>query len=307
MNHISHLLLSDKDKEHAKSRACRSHIPGAGLSSLPAGALDSQIVYNAQGVPIFETRFFDTADGPFMGDEDDYLVSTWRMNAQQKAKIVNALNYWAQVLTPTAGQQPFIINVGTYDEENAAGYSALVSETAPFSLTKLQAAFAGQNPGTLDFGSHAQFTMGLLDFDTIDYQPSQLPRPSTVDLASVALHELAHGLGIMNQTEERGTGDRPDDAPPDFVSTYMPYYAETFGTWTEHLRDDNGNPAQRGQVILCTGCDNAYDPNGFDVRLDQGYFTGDHVNEVLAGAMRGVPVKILGGGWLGRLGLHESL
>ena len=265
-----------------------------GLSSLPAGALDSQIVYNAQGVPIFETRFFDTADGPFMGDEDDYLVSTWRMNAQQKAKIVNALNYWAQVLTPTAGQQPFIINVGTYDEENAAGYSALVSETAPFSLTKLQAAFAGQNPGTLDFGSHAQFTMGLLDFDTIDYQPSQLPRPSTVDLASVALHELAHGLGIMNQTEERGTGDRPDDAPPDFVSTYMPYYAETFGTWTEHLRDDNGNPAQRGQVILCTGCDNAYDPNGFDVRLDQGYFTGDHVNEVLAGAMRGVPVKILG-------------
>lgn len=42
-----------------------------GLSSLPAGALDSQIVYNAQGVPIFETRFFDTADGPFMGDEDD--------------------------------------------------------------------------------------------------------------------------------------------------------------------------------------------------------------------------------------------
>lgn len=102
-----------------------------GLSSLPAGALDSQIVYNAQGVPIFETRFFDTADGPFMGDEDDYLVSTWRMNAQQKAKIVNALNYWAQVLTPPAGQQPFIINVGTYDEENAAGYSALVSETAP--------------------------------------------------------------------------------------------------------------------------------------------------------------------------------
>ncbi|HEC7758708.1 TPA: autotransporter domain-containing protein [Salmonella enterica subsp. enterica serovar Muenchen] len=261
-----------------------------GLSSLSAGALDRQIVYNARGVPVFETRFFDTADGPFMGDNDDFLVSTWRMNSQQMSKIVNALNYWAQVLTPPAEPLPSIINVGTYDEKNAAGYSAMVSETAPFSLTKLQAAFAGQNPGTLDLGSHAQFTMGLLDFDTIAYQPSQLPPPTDTDLASVALHELAHGLGVTNQVEERGTGDVDDDSIP----VYQPHYAQTFGTWTEHLHDDNGNPARRGQVILCTGCNNAYDPSGFDVRLDQGYFAGDNVNEVLAGAMRGVPVKILG-------------
>ncbi|EOT9407534.1 autotransporter domain-containing protein [Escherichia coli] len=260
-----------------------------GLPSLPAEALDSQIVYNAQGGPIFETRFFDTADGPFMGDKDDFLVSTWRMDAHQKSKIVNALNYWAQVLIPPARQQPFIINVGTFNEENAAGGSAMVSETAPFSLTKIQAVFAGQNPGTLDFGSHAQFVIGLLGFDTIAYQPSQVPRSFNTDLASVALHELAHGLGITNQTEERGTGDVDDNSIP----VYKPYYAQTFGSWTEHLCDDNGNPARRGQVILCTGCDNAYEPNGFDVRLDQGYFTGDYVNEVLAGAMRGVPVKIL--------------
>lgn len=259
------------------------------LFSLPAGALDSQIIYNSWGVPVFETRFFDTADGPFMGDKDEFLVSTWRMDVHQKSKIVNALNYWAQVLIPPAGQQPFIINAGTFNEENAAGSSAMVSETAPFSLTKIQAVFAGQNPGTLDFGSHAQFVMGLLDFDTIAYQPSQLPRSFNTDLASVAIHELAHGLGITNQTEERGTGDIDDNSIP----VYKPYYARTFGFWTEHLRDDNGNPARRGQVILCTGCDNAYDPNGFDVRQDQGYFTGDNVNEVLAGAMRGVPVKIL--------------
>lgn len=220
-----------------------------GLPSLPAEALDSQIVYNAQGGPIFETRFFDTADGPFMGDKDDFLVSTWRMDAHQKSKIVNALNYWAQVLIPPARQQPFIINVGTFNEENAAGGSAMVSETAPFSLTKIQAVFAGQNPGTLDFGSHAQFVIGLLGFDTIAYQPSQVPRSFNTDLASVALHELAHGLGITNQTEERGTGDVDDNSIP----VYKPYYAQTFGSWTEHLCDDNGNPARRGQVILCTG------------------------------------------------------
>ena len=268
-----------------------------GLSTLPAYAIESHLVYNAQGGAVFDARFFDVGDGPFMpadGDDAPPEESTWNINAQQKSKIVSALTYWANVLQPPAGQQPFIINVGTSDDEgNAFGGSQLVS-SAPFSLTKLQAAFAGQNPGELDFGSHAQFTMGLLDYDTIAYQPSQIPRPSTTDLASVALHELAHGLGIMNMTVEEGTGDPDDDAPPDFVATYMPYYAETFGTWTEHLRDDNGNPAQRGQAILCTGCDNEYGPNAFDVRLDRGYFTGDHVNEVLAGAMRGLPVKILG-------------
>ncbi|WP_312973018.1 autotransporter domain-containing protein [Atlantibacter sp.] len=270
-----------------------------GLTSLQAYALESHLVYNPQGIAVFEARFFDTTDGPFMpGDDDDDvdedgnvvpMVSTWNMNSLQKAKILNALDYWAAVITPPSGQPPAVVNVGTFDIENAAGISESVSET-PFSLTKLQALLTGSETGELVYGSHAQFVMGKMSFDELTYVPSQLPRSSRADLTSIALHELAHGLGIMNQTVEEGTGDTDDD---DIEPVYKPYYADTFGTWTEHLRDDNGNPAQRGQVILCTGCDNEYDPNGFDVRLDRAYFTGDHVNEVLAGAMRGLPVKIL--------------
>ena len=259
-------------------------------------ALESHIVYNPQGVAVFDTRFFDVGDGPFMPGEDDDgneidQVSTFNISAHQKAKILNALRYWAGVITPAPGQLPAIINVGTFNDANAAGYSPLASN-APFSLTQLQAALTGNNPGVLTYGSHGQFEIGTLSFDTIPYIPSQLPRSANTDLTSVALHELAHGLGIMNKTVERGNGGDVDDDDP--IPVFKPYYDQTFGSWTEHLRDDNGNPARRGQVILCTGCDNAYDPNGFDVRLDQGYFTGDNVNEVLAGAMRGVPVRILG-------------
>lgn len=263
------------------------------LPALPAYALESHLVYNSQGVAVFEARFFDVGDGPFMPGEDEQgheiaEESTWNMNALQKAKVLNALGYWANVITPQTSQLA-VINIGTNNDENASGISEDVSEDSPFSLSELQALLNGSTTGKLYYNSHAQFVMGTLPFDTVNWVPAQIPRTPDTDLTAVALHELAHGLGIMNSTDERGTGDTGDE-----LDTFMPYYSETFGSWTEHLRDDNGNPAQRGQVILCTGCDNAYDPNGFDVRLDQGYFTGDRVTEVLAGAMRGVPVKILG-------------
>ncbi|WP_312981620.1 autotransporter domain-containing protein [Atlantibacter sp.] len=265
-----------------------------GLSSLQANALESHLVYNPQGVAVFEARFFDTTDGPFMpGDDDDEdnvdengnvlpMVSTWNMNSLQKAKILNALDYWAAIITPQAGQPPAIVNVGTFERVNAAGVSEMVSETTPLSLTKLQALLTGQPTGEMVYGSHAQFVLGKMAFDNLPYVPSQLPRSSDVDLTGIALHELAHGLGIDSKTDDAGE------------DSYQPYFLDSFGTWSEHLRDDNGNPARPGQIILCTGCDNEYAADAFDVRLDQGYFTGDHVNEVLAGAMRGLPVKTLG-------------
>ncbi|ENU8969085.1 hypothetical protein ACE2PP_004913 [Salmonella enterica] len=152
------------------------------------------------------------------------------------------------------------------------------------SLTQLQGALNGIDTGELTFGSHAQFIMGKMDFDNVPYVPAQLPRTGKVDLVSVAVHELAHGLGISNMvTDLQGRG------------TFTPAFDNgPFGSWTSHLRDDRGNPARPGQVILCHGCNNRWDPQSFDVRLDKGYFTGEHVNEVLAGTMPGVPVKMSG-------------
>ena len=121
--------------------------------------------------------------------------------------------------------------------------------------------------------------LGKMAFDTIVYVPSQLPRSSDADLAATAVHELAHGLGIGS-------------AVGDWNGKTTPYFGSTIGSWAEHLRDDNGNPSRPGQVVLCSKCNNPYDPGGFDVRKDQGYFAGEHVSEVLDGAMP-VPVKML--------------
>ncbi|QHM70985.1 autotransporter outer membrane beta-barrel domain-containing protein [Mixta intestinalis] len=255
--------------------------------SQPLYAMENHFVYSPQNNPVFQVRFFDKGDGPFMPDDPQPLVSTWNLNHQQKEKVLQALSYWAQVITPAPGQPPAIINVGTVDDENAFGYSSEITDGVS-TLTQLQAALQGMDTAGLTLGSHGQFALGRLDFDSAEYLPSQLPRTGEADLVSVALHELAHGLGIANQAEDRyGAG------------SYTPMFArEPLGEWAAHLRDDNGNPARPGQTILCTGCNNRWDPQAFDVRQDKGYFTGKHVDEVLAGAMPGVPVKILSeDGW----------
>ncbi|AJJ61307.1 autotransporter outer membrane beta-barrel domain-containing protein [Yersinia aldovae] len=253
------------------------------LASNNSYAGESYLVYNPQNIAVFQVSFFDVGDGPFMPDWPQPSESTWDLGQQKKEKILDAMRYWAEIITPKLGQLPTIINVGTFNDDNAAGSSDSVSDGI-ISLTQLQGALNGIDTGELTFGSHAQFIMGKLDFDDVPYMPSQLPRTGRMDLASVAVHELAHGLGISNMVSD-----------PQVKDTFTPTFdTQPFGSWTSHLRDDHGNPARPGQVILCHGCSSPWDPQGFDVRLDKGYFTGRYVDEVLAGAMPGVPVKTLG-------------
>ncbi len=245
-----------------------------------AMALDSQLVYGPQGQPVFELRFFDVGDGPMMDDDPAPLQSSWNLDAPQKDKIKNALSYWAEIIKPSPGQLPAIINVGTVDDENAFGTSTGVPD-GQSSQTQLQRALLGLENHTLTYGSHGQFVMGKMDWDDLAYVPSQLPRSPNVDLASVAFHELAHGLGIMGSVQDKD-------------SEGTPYFGNELSTWDQHIKDDNGNAARPGQAVVCSDCNNNYAPDSFDVRQDKAYFAGEHVAEVMEGALPGVPVRMHG-------------
>ena len=249
-------------------------------ASFALSAQENHFIYNQQGAPVFEIRYFNVGDGPFLNNGEKDISSTWNLNADQKKKVQSALGYWASIIQPPPGMSPAIINVGSFNDENAGGTSENVKNDSAFTISQLQAAFLGVNPGELSFGSHGQFVLGKLDFDTTPYTPLQQPGTGKFDLTATAIHELAHGLGVLNSVENKS-------------GATTPAFANQIGTWAQHLRDDNGNAAQPGQYVLCTGCKNDYSSNAFDVRKDQGYFTGDHVTEVLAGAMPGIPVKIL--------------
>ncbi|MDU3076124.1 MAG: autotransporter domain-containing protein, partial [Mixta calida] len=124
----------------------------------PLYAMENNIVYGAQNNPVFQVRFFEPGDGPFMSGETEQsqpLTSTWSLDQQQKDKILQALRYWAQVITPQPGALPAIINVGTFDEENAVGNSEPVAKDGSL-INMLAMALQGEKPGALTFGSHGQ-------------------------------------------------------------------------------------------------------------------------------------------------------
>lgn len=50
-------------------------------------AKESYLVYSPQNIAIFQVRFFDVGDGPFMGEKADPYESTWDLNRQQKGEI----------------------------------------------------------------------------------------------------------------------------------------------------------------------------------------------------------------------------
>ncbi|MCC8970091.1 autotransporter domain-containing protein [Bradyrhizobium sp. Cham227] len=59
------------------------------------------------------------------------------------------------------------------------------------------------------------------------------------------------------------------------------------------MHDDNGKQAKPGQTIYCSLCVNLPAKDVFDLRRDRGYFVGKQVSEVLAGAMPGIPVRVM--------------
>ncbi len=251
----------------------------AALPFCSAQAVESYEVRNSSGQTVFKLNFFTPTDDGYFTDEWGPMYSSWILDDVQKAQVIGAAQRWADIIKPKAGQLPGVINVGTFDEQNAGAMSPDVSET-PFSLTQLQAVLQGQDAGVLNSGAHAVVNIGTLDFAPVLASPAQVPTDSRFDLEVITFHEIAHALGINT------FAGVADDGVTQFGTTQ--------GSWTSHLFDDNGNPARPGQAILCKGCEGPDDPSGFDLRKDQGYFAGSHVKEVLAGAMPGVPVRILG-------------
>lgn len=242
-------------------------------------AADSRTVNTPQGDPIFRVDFFDPGDRQFFDgfETNPAMSSTWQLPADKRDNIMAGIRYWAEILQPQVGRLPGIINVGTFDIENASAGSPPSSSGG---MSLLQTVLLGKDPGPLNAGAHAIIVIGKIDFAAQPYQPSQLPTTGKFDLPATIVHEMAHALGLGTQIEDR--------AGKDSATPYVPRLT----SWNEHLRDDSGNPMRQGQNVLCQHCNNPVNGQGFDIRQDRGYFAGEQVSAVLAGAMPGIPVRM---------------
>jgi subtilase-type serine protease len=241
-------------------------------------AEDNYSISDPQGKSIFQVRIFNKGEHPAptsINPEVRAIQSTWTLPSGQRDQILDAIRYWTEIIQPAPGHVPANIDIWTMDQINAAAASARADDS-PLSQTKLHAALNGQAQAHSD--PDVLIKIGKLDFTLQPVLPSQLPSIEKVDLTTTLRHEMAHALGISMRVTAN--------------ENYQPHFDNKNTNWVTHLRDDNGNPARPGQAIICGVCNNPDDPKGFNLYKDQGYFAGEHVNEVLAGAMPGVPIKM---------------
>lgn len=254
------------------------------LASLPLSvhALEDRTIENTSGRSVFVARFFEIGDGSFDGDESSFW--SWQGNEAYKNQVVDGLRYWAEILQPQGDNPATIVNIGTVNMPGNAYGGSPGANGGQSALTQMQQNIFGLSPatGTLPLGGHGFFGLGQDDY-ALNPAFTQTPLTGKDSVFLTAIHEVAHGLGVASSVEDLGG-----------IGEFKPYFASRLNSWSQLLIDDNGNPARAGQKILCTGCNNPYAPDAFDVRLDQAVLVGPNINQVLAGGLRGVPVKILG-------------
>ena len=278
--------------------------------------IEKHRLYHPDGKAVFQVNFYDPKDGDFYqygedgnSQDDDSLdgPSPRSLTTLEKQKLLQAVQYWADIIQPASNGQAAVLNIGTHRVKgNAAAYSYPIENKKSSWLYEPSVAGALQgNPSNLShqhFGADGYFYMGDADWDTDAYVPSLLPRTGKWDTYAVALHETAHTLGFSSSAS---FGDRIKNSDTGYLNYQIALGSLqgfddddepilTINKYTSHLYDDNGKQAQAGQLLICNGC--IYDADdvadGFDLRKDQGYFKGQYVSEVLQGAMPGVPVKI---------------
>ncbi len=252
-----------------------------GLYSPFTLALESVLIKNGQGQAVFNLRFYGPNDGEFSSGDR----STRVLSPTEKSLIISSAEWYARLLKTTPGQQPLVVNVGTDNTEgNASAASHMVDRLG---LYASQAVFRKQplKPNELDVGAHGVMIMGLIKHNA-DTRFSALPVGKVDGRYSATVnHEFFHMLG-MNTSIENQAKDKKNSHSPKIADGVI-------SNWTAGLRDDNDNPARPGQTLLCDDCENPATKDVFDLRKDQGYFTGKNVAEVLAGALKGIPVKIM--------------
>ena len=252
----------------------------------PAVAITPHTVNDPQGSPFITLRFFDVGDGFYGGNAQ----STWNLSDLHKSQIIDATQYWTELIKLAPGKNPAILNVGTVTGNwgaSALSHNATMQDGAP---TTVQAALTNQYYTNLSYGAHGVITVadkvGTMDWSEAPYTPSHITLTGETSLGTVLIHEIGHALGIGANAYHV---DDDDEGAPILTFT------NGFNRWSTHLRDDNDKAAAPDQIILCNVCAVPPEELGldtFDVRTDQAYFTGTHVSEVLKGAMKGLPMRV---------------
>lgn len=253
-----------------------SNILSSCIGTPPSQCLDGYTIKDASGTPFVQAIFLGADDFPPQSDGYTIVRNLSDLEIEQ---TLAAMRHLAEIVSVVPGQAPASIAVTGLTIPTAFAISPRFDDL-PGTGTKVLAALTGQHRGESEID--AEIGIGELGYSLDSYVPSQLPLTEKLGLTSVIVHEFGHALSIKSFVTNTGSAELPS-----------PQFANSLSSWATNLYDDNGNAARPGSAIWCTGCANTSSSEIFDARKDRSYFKGKHVDEVLAGAMPGLPVRIL--------------
>ncbi len=270
-------------------------------------AYSNETIYASNGKAMFDVRFFDEKEIVYTDSEHTAKVSYYTFNEVQKQGIRDGLQYWADIFAMNASNSlPLTVFVCGDKDQNAYAMAIKRQENG---LYKPKIGFGNSiiDDNTNAFAADISIGQYLGEKNTDNYGWAILPNTQLAlnhwqaDLVATVRHELGHALGIAANTE--------DD---EFSGTTLYKFTDNLGSWDTHLRNAAGEAPLAGALIATSKADaiakaqlllengkissDQYQEtvdHAFIVdKPDSGmggnlYFTGQHVDEVINGALLG--------------------
>lgn len=211
------------------------------------------------------------------------VIAGYEFSAGERSSIEQGLGYWQLMLQDNAkNSAPLRIMVIANDvyDSNASAMSFTL-ENGPFAgKTWLSAALADNWFG--ESGTDWSAYLGFVWIDHVEHGDwhtgplDSLPQNgSTLGLTATIVHEIGHALGISALANESAT---------------IESFGSSLNLWEQGLRDSYGQKAAPNMSIVSSG------NKGEGTFVTQGetaysgvYFTGEHVEDVLQGALLSYP------------------
>lgn len=242
-------------KKILKMTAIASALELALILSADAYAVSTEYSQNS----IFKVSFYDQGD--YIPDGDNiataYKTSVSTRNVTQyKSHVMKGINYWDEIFSSTGlKNRNGALAIFAYDAENAEGYSPVDSEYE--GLEYVRTALEDQIITGKVHNCSSYYGMGTFSWYEDPYVSVISPNHNGVSIFEVSAHELAHSLGLTAANEE-------------YASTLQ---SHLYGKVAGSAELERFTLENYSQMTVGTGVESGV------------YFRGDHVSEVLNGAL----------------------
>ncbi len=213
----------------------------------------------------------------------------WSLPSEELQSILQGSGYVAELLEK-AVNHPASIMLVAQDDGETFGNAFASSDVAPTGDTWFIAQILhGIAPATPTGDSAVILVYPRSEEDGAWYRAQDamhvLPKNgNSMNLAATFSHEMLHALGILTRAE---TADDAFALEGDYFRFLESRFTSTLNRFEQGLRDSDGTAAAPGMAITVNGGTDQAGAGTFDVDLlSPGiYFTGEHVEEVLNGAL----------------------